>query len=66
MTTYTIEINDQQMTLIEKALKLLQSSDQFAVMDSDDVEEIDLMVGIIGMTRAEEAVEPGTIHGWCY
>lgn len=67
LTTFTLTINEQQMDLIEQALKLLQSNQQSKQdMSDEDLEEIDIMVGMIPMTRVEENEEPGTIHGWCF
>lgn len=67
MTTYTIEINDQQMNLIEKALKLLKDiNDIDQRMDEEDSDELDILVGLVNFTRQEESKDPGVIHGWCY
>lgn len=67
MNTFTLVIGENQMDLIERALKLLQANQQANQDISDeDLEEIDIMVGMIPMTREEENEEPGTIHGWCF
>lgn len=67
MNTFTLVIGENQMDLIERALKLLQANQQANQDISDeDLEEIEIMVGMIPMTRVEENEEPGTIHGWCF
>lgn len=67
LTTFTLTINEQQMDLIEQALKLLESNQQSKQdMSDEDLEEIEIMVGMIPVTRVEENEEPGTIHGWCF
>lgn len=63
MTTYTMTINEHQLSLIERALKLLQESNQTV---DEDAEETSIMIGMIPMMREEESLDPGTIHGWCY
>lgn len=66
MTTYTITINELQLSLIEKALKLLQDAND-VTMDEEQVEETSIMVDMFPMMREDEAKYPGTmIHGWCY
>lgn len=67
MTTYTIEINEQQMALIEQALKVLRdlnSIDQR--IEAEDVEELDIMIGLVDFTREEDKKVPTVIHSWCY
>ena len=67
MNTFTIEINEQQMELINQALLLFQSSEsERQTLSDEDVEEINIMVDLVGMTKDEEAQNPGSIHGWCY
>jgi len=67
MTTYTIEVNEQQMNIIEKALaQLLSEEDANRSMEVDDYEELHIMIGMLGDTKIEEETSPGTIHGWCY
>ena len=64
--SYILEINEQQMNLIEKALKLLQHKEELdRSLDDDDVEEIGIMIGMIPDTREEEKENPSSIHGWC-
>lgn len=65
MTTYTMTINELQLSLIEKALKLLQDAND-VTMDEEEVEETSIMIGMIPMMREDEFKDPGTIHGWCY
>lgn len=67
MTTYTIEINEQQMALIEQALKALRDLNNIDQrIEAEDAEELDIMIGMIPMMREDECKDPGTIHGWCY
>ena len=65
MTTYTMTIDELQLSLIEKALKLLQDAND-VTMDEAEIEETSIMLGMIPMMREDEAENPGTIHGWCY
>jgi hypothetical protein len=67
MATYTIEINEQQMALIERAMKALRdlnSIDQR--LEEEDAEELDILIGLVDFTREEESKDPGVVHGWCY
>lgn len=67
MTTFTITINEQQMDLIEKALKLLQANEEAnQTVSDDDIEEIGIMIDLADMTRKEQENTCNTIHGWCY
>lgn len=65
MTTYTMTIDELQLSLIEKALKLLQDAND-VTMDEEEVDETSIMIGMIPMMREDELKDPGTIHGWCY
>lgn len=65
MTTYTMTIDELQLSLIEKALKLLQDAND-VTMDEEEVDETSIMIGMIPMMREDESKDPGTIHGWCY
>lgn len=67
MTTYTIEINEQQMALIEQALKALRDLNNIDQrIEAEDAEELDIMIGLVDFTREEDKKVPTVIHSWCY
>lgn len=67
MLTYNIEINEQQMAIIQKAMKnLLRAEEVDQTMSDEDLEELALMVGMANSTRQEEQSDPGCVHSWCY
>ena len=63
--SFNIEINEMQMSLIEKALNLLRAYEEFERTTNDEeLEEVEIMIGLAGMTRVEEDQNPGQIHIW--
>lgn len=67
MATYTIEINEQQMDLIEQAMKALRDLNNIDQrLEEDDVEELNIMIGLVDFTREEDKKVPTVIHSWCY
>lgn len=61
---YTIQINDEQRALILRAVRGLINSGDEIIIDSDR-DELELLRDVLHELPANEAADPGTIHGLC-
>lgn len=67
MKTFTIEINELQMDLINRALLQLQTShSERCILNDEHAEEVNILMDLVDVTKDEEQQDPGAIHGWCY
>lgn len=66
MTTYTIVIDEAQRALIELALNTLNPAVIHAAkIDGVDCDELDTLATMLEELPADEAANPGVIHGLC-
>lgn len=67
MTTYTIVVSDEQMKMIEQALKMLQRVNQTdPLMEEEEADELDILVSMAESIEEDNKEDPDMIHGWCY
>lgn len=64
MKTYTIEVSRAQLDLVQVALKAYLATEHAPADNLDDLEEMELIVGMIDDIDLMD--EPDSIHGFCY
>tara|TARA_R110000868_G_scaffold173105_1_gene409143 strand:- start:318 stop:518 length:201 start_codon:yes stop_codon:yes gene_type:complete len=66
MNTFNIQISEAQLELIKLALELQKemSESNDIVITDNDIEETDMLIGMIEDVIAEEDTE--STHGFCY